>query len=376
LTVPHRSAPHTVEELSPLIWDRSMEEPTKRWKPRRDSYLEGLEYMKGRMNGTITSLQTPWDSFNKIGAGGWEWQSTVILAGRSGNLKSTIKDNIIQQGFDLNKNEKFRVLNFSFEMIGRVTALREFSCAIARPYQYLCSADGQFNKTDLAKCYEYAKKKANTENFPVDVVDEPCTINEFVDIIEEYMLSFKTETGFTKTVISVDHSLLFVIAPFERDEHEMLRNLGNALTKLKKRYPIIFIVLSQLNRNVERPERMEDGKSGNYVTKSDIYGSDSLVNHADLILGVSRPATVNIRYYGTSRFIIQDDQDLIVHWLKVRNGSTGISFFRCDFDSMTIRESDPLPMANGAIKRMPAPIEEKKATPMQQNDLFMQQQNQ
>lgn len=352
-----------------------------KWKPRKEGYLEALNYIKGRMEKTITSLVTPWSSFNRAGVGGIEWNTTFILSGRPGSLKSTIKDNIIQQSFDLNKDQKFRVLDFSFEMTGKTTALREFSCAIARPYQYICSSDGNFNKKDLAACYEYAKKKANATDYPVDVVDEACTVNEFVDIVELYMGVHKVGEEYTKTIVSVDHSLLFVKAPFEGTEHEMLGNLGKALTKLKKKYPIIFLVLSQLNRNIEQPARSEDNKASNYLTTSDVYGSDSLLMNADMVVGLNRPALSNIRFYGANGYIIQDDKDLVVHWLKVRNGSTGISFFRCDFDSMTIREGETPPLRNSTVKKLIAPIMPEKPpkreepTNLFQNESFLQQGN-
>jgi len=32
--------------------------------------------------------------------------------------------------------------------------------------------------------------------------------------------------------------------------------------------------LSQLNRNIDNPERAEEGKYGNYVLESDIFGAE------------------------------------------------------------------------------------------------------
>lgn len=334
--------------------------PDKKWRPRKSTYTEGLQYMAGRMSGKIKSLRTPWEKFNAAGTLGIEWQSTVILAGRPGSLKSAIKDNIIQESFDLNKDQKFRVLDFRFEMLGKVTALREFSSAIARPYKDLCNAgDTPLTKEEYMRCYEYAKTKANSEEYPVDIIDEPCTVQDFTNIIMEYMEEFKTTSGYTPTIIAVDHSLLFEKAPYESSDHEMLAHFGKALTKLKKRYPIIFLVLSQLNRAIEEPSRSEDGKASNYIKTSDIYGSDALLMHADLVIGLNRPALSGIKFYGSLRFVVSGPEMLAVHWLKVRNGETLISFFECDFNSMTIREADP---PASAIRKLPTmtPIQEKK----------------
>ena len=34
------------------------------WIPRKDGFKKALEYMKGRSDGVIKSIQTPWAKFN------------------------------------------------------------------------------------------------------------------------------------------------------------------------------------------------------------------------------------------------------------------------------------------------------------------------
>ncbi len=95
----------------------------------------------------------------------------------------------------------------------------------------------------------------------------------------------------------------------------MLYQLGEELTKLKRKLPIIFIILSQLNRNVDSPDRAENGKYGNYILDSDIFGGDALLQHADMLIGINRPAHRKIEYYGPERYIIADDTVLVAHFL-------------------------------------------------------------
>ena len=85
--------------------------------------------MKGRMDGSIHSLKTPWHKFNDAGADGIEWNSTVVIGGRPGSGKTAIKDQIIREAFK-NNTVNFRVLEFQFEMVARVSALREFSATL------------------------------------------------------------------------------------------------------------------------------------------------------------------------------------------------------------------------------------------------------
>jgi hypothetical protein len=143
---------------------------------------------------------------------------------------------------------------------------------------------------------------------------------------------------YKKTVVTLDHSLLLKKAPHEKDKYDTLYSLGEALTSLKRIYPIVFIILSQLNRGIDSPERNEDGKYGNYILESDIFGADALLQHADMLVGINRPGKQRIRFYGPDRYIIENDRVLVTHFLKCRNGDTRMSFFKAEFEKMKITE--------------------------------------
>jgi replicative DNA helicase len=155
------------------------------------------------------------------------------------------------------------------------------------------------------------------------------------DIIDKYINEYQT-----KTIITLDHSILLKKAPYHRDKYEMLYEFGEMLTEIKRIYPITMIVLSQLNRSVESPERNEDGKYGNYILDSDIFGGDALLQHADLVVGLNRPAKQKIKFYGPDRYIIEDDKTLVMHFLKARNGDNRMSFFKAQFEKMSVIEME------------------------------------
>ena len=143
---------------------------------------------------------------------------------------------------------------------------------------------------------------------------------------------------YVNTVVTVDHSNLFKKAKTEKSKTDMLYNLGEALTYLKKKFPIAFIVLSQLKREVEIAERNEDGKYGNYILETDLLGGDALFQHADMVIGMNRPAKKFIKYYGPDKYIIDDETVLVWHFLKCRNGDTRMSFFKAIFEQMRVIE--------------------------------------
>jgi len=314
--------------------------PKKKWNSQREGFQDSLKYLQGRMHGHIKSLRTPWPKFNDATTDGIEWNTLTVIGGRPASGKTLIAEQIVRESFPLNPGENFRVLQFQFEMLARTSAIREYSSVIGKSYKYLCSADGKLSDADLQRCYDYAKEKIK---YPIDVVETPCTIEEFKEIVRDYMLSnasYDSEGNMImpKVLITIDHSLLFKKASYEKDKHDMLNNLGEALTLLKRQYTLSFIVLSQLNRNIDNPERSEEGKYGNYVLESDLFGADALLQHADTVIGINRPAKQKIRFYGPDRYVIEDDRVIVLHFLKCRNGDTRLSFFRAEFEKMKIVE--------------------------------------
>jgi replicative DNA helicase len=315
-----------------------------KWKSHKDHYLDALKYMKGKQLGTIPSYKTPWPKFNSATLNGIEFNTITVIGARPASGKTLMVDQIVREGFKLNPGLNIRVLQFQLEMFGRTTKLREFSSVTKETYRYLCSAEeeGIVVSDDVIKtCHAYAKEASK---YPIDIVDESVTVKEFKSEITEYMKKYSVtvngEVKYQNTIVTLDHSVLIKKSDNEASKQETLANLGEACTELKKKFPIAFILLTQLNRDTDRPERNENGKYGNFILESDIYGGDGLVQHADLVVGINRPAKRFIRYYGPDRYIIEDDNTLVMHWIKSRNGEVGMSFFKAEFHNMLISEMD------------------------------------
>lgn len=322
------------------------------WKDQRQGFNDSLKYLQGRMRGEIRSIKTPWLKFNDATTDGLEWHSMTVIGGRPGSGKTLIKDQIVREAFNLNPDDKFRVLEFQFEMLARTSAIREYSSVLGKSYKYLCSADGKLTQEDFNTCIAHARERVK---YAIDVVEEPLTVGELKEVIIDYMNTHavKNEDGsiaFTNTIVTLDHSLLIKKSTFEKDKFDTLYNLGEAITELKRKYPIAFIILTQLNRGIDNPERNEDGKYGNYVLESDIFGSDALLQHADTLIGINRPAKQKIRFYGPDKYIIEDDKVLVLHFLKCRNGDNRMSFFKAQFERMRITEMPTPPQQEKRVK--------------------------
>ena len=308
-----------------------MSKPEQGWIGQYAAFNDALKYMLKRSTGEEKSIYTPWPKFNDATTDGLEWNTLTVIGGRPGSGKTLIKDQIIRESFTLNPNDDFRVLEFQLEMVGRTSALREFSSITGKTYKELCSAGSTLTQDVLNNCHQYAKERVK---YPVDIISTPMTVNQMRDQVDMYMNLHKGK----KTIITLDHTMLVKRAPYQSNSLDMLFELGEFFTQTKRDYPCLFIALSQLNRNIDNPERAQQGKYGNFILESDIFGSDAMLQHADTLIGINRPAKQKIKFYGPDRYIIEDDRTLVLHFLKARNGDTRMSFFKAMFEKMEIAE--------------------------------------
>jgi len=123
------------------------------WDGQYNAFNEALKYMLDRQSGKEKSIYTPWPKFNDATTDGLEWNTLTVIGGRPGSGKTLIKDQIIRESFDLNPNDDFRVLEFQFEMVGRTSAIREFSSLTGKTYKELCSAGSILHQDTFDRCH-------------------------------------------------------------------------------------------------------------------------------------------------------------------------------------------------------------------------------
>lgn len=310
----------------------------------RDALRKALLKMKARRSGELKSLKSSWPKFNDAFCDGLEWRTITVVGARPGTGKTLFMEQLISDIIEENKDHKFRVLKFQFEMLDETNGIRKLSLNTASDYNTLMSKGEPVDKDLYLRCVQYYEETEKTD--VIDVVYDPCTVDEMCATIHYYMEAHKDEQGnYTNALVTIDHSALLKVGKGQRDKFEVLYALGEALTYMKKHYPVAFLVLSQLNRNIDNPDRSKDGDYGNYVLDSDLFGADALLQHADVVLGINKPAIRKIRFYGPERFIVSDEDLLAFHFLKSRNGTTRLSFFKLDRDNMRIVEIETPPQA-------------------------------
>ena len=315
----------------------------------RDALRKALLKMKARRSGELKSLKSSWPKFNDAFCDGLEWRTITVVGARPGTGKTLFMEQLISDIIEENQDHKFRVLKFQFEMLDETNGIRKLSLNTGSDYNTLMSKGEPVDKDLYARCVQYYEDSAKYD--VIDVVYDPCTVDEMCATIHYYMEAHKDENGnYTNTLVTIDHSALFKVGKGQKDKFEVLYALGEAMTYMKKHYPVAFLILSQLNRNIDNPERSKDGDYGNYVLDSDLFGADALLQHADVVLGINKPSIRKIRQYGPERFIISDEDTLAFHFLKSRNGTTRLSFFKLDRNCMRIVEIATPAQASKTIK--------------------------
>jgi len=304
----------------------------------RQSLERGLVKMKAKREGKIPALVTAWPKFNDAFCDGLEWKTITVVGARPGTGKTLFMEQVVSDIIEKNPDQKFRVLKFQMEMVDETSAIRKFGLITGADYNTLMSKDGKLvDKKLFEKCVEYYKSTIN--NDLINVIYDTCTVSEMCATIHYELERYKNEDGtYPNMLVTIDHSALFKNDIGQKDKFEMLGALGEALTYMKKNYPVAFVVLSQLNRNIDDTKRQVEANYGNYVLDSDIYGSDALLQHADVVIGINKPSIRKIKKYGPEKFLIEDPDTLVFHFLKSRNGMTRISFFKLDRTTMRIVE--------------------------------------
>ncbi len=302
------------------------------YKHIREPAKEILGYIDDRRMGTIKSLKTKWPKFNNACMGGIESNVVITIAGISGSGKSSFVNNLETDLFDNNPNDSFIVLSFSFEMLSARQVGRKLSQRMRRTTSELYSSvEGEESITDLD--YEMIKKHtARISKYPIYYVDRPGSIEEIDNTIGLFQNFAKQDDK--KLIVILDHTLL-VKGMDGQKERETLYELQKVFIERKKVSKTTIIQISQMNRNIETTERINNPML-HYPMRSDLSGSDSLFQASDYVIVLHRPEILGITEYGKFKKPVKDV--VFLHFLKVREGEPKILRFKNNLKHNTLEE--------------------------------------
>lgn len=297
---------------------------------------EAVEYIRKRKNHEIQSLRTRWNKFNKSCMGGIEPNTIYTIVGISGSGKSSFVNTLETDLIDLNSNQDVIVLNFSFEMLSSRQVGRKISSKLRQTTAELYSANNELTD-DLLDRVEQTSQQI--KSYPIYYVDTPGTVEDIASTINYF---YKTKAKDKKFVIILDHTLL-VEGQNRESALQVISELQKLFIKVKKLPNTTIIQLSQMNRNIENPERINN-PSMHYPMRSDISSADTIFHASDYVICIHRPELLNIQQYGPNRLLVKNK--VYLHILKNRDaGECTILEFDNDlkYNNLieTIREEEP-----------------------------------
>lgn len=297
---------------------------------------EAVEYIRKRKNHEIISLRTRWNKFNKSCMGGIEPNTIYTIVGISGSGKSSFVNTLETDIIDLNSGQDIIVLDFSFEMLSSRQVGRKLSSKLRQTTADLYSAKDALNDELLAKVEQTSQQ---IKSYPVYYVDTPGTVEDIASTINYF---YETKAKGKKFVIILDHTLL-VEGQSRESALQVISDLQKLFIKVKKLPDTTIIQLSQMNRNIESPERINN-PSMHYPMRSDISSADTIFHASDYVICIHRPELLNIQQYGPNRLPVKNK--VYLHLLKNRDaGECMILEFDNDlkYNNLieTIREEEP-----------------------------------
>lgn len=203
---------------------------------------------------------------------------------------------------ELNQEEDFDVLSFQFEMLGLDEVARDISSKVNKNIKQLYSAEGKLSSMDLTNVHAALD---SMKDYPIYVVDNIGTVKNIYDTILFYLTSNRLVEQKRGLVVTIDNASL--VLGEDTGEKETIDKLMHTLVLLKKYVSsiggkIIFIVISQLNRQLESNERVLNPQL-HYPNKSDLFGASSIYNSSDYVIIIHRPCLIEGlgNWYGPKR---------------------------------------------------------------------------
>lgn len=315
------------------IIDRSKNAPkgVSRILTQKQAVWRNIDYVRKRASGEIVPLKTSYELLNRALGGGIELNTMMTISGLSGGGKSSLSKRIVN-GINqnlLNIGRKCLSLSFNFEMLAHKTIGREIANLNQMSLKELYSSEHPLAASKID--YLINTHYKTLMQYPIMYVEEPIDHVEIGNTIYYYWKELCKDDN-TVLIVEVDHAVI-TRGKQGDNQKDKIDNLMETLNRVKKKISneggeVFFIILSQMNRDIKKSDRISD-PAQHYPITSDLFASSSIEFFSDYILVTHMPYKLHLPKYTDQGFPIRlyNDKKLegckeFIYWhlLKNRDG--------------------------------------------------------
>lgn len=284
--------------------------------------MQNKEYIRKRANGEIVFLNTCYERLNS--ALMLEPNTMLTLSGLSGSGKSTLSKRISNSiHANLIKSGRTGIgLSFNFEMLAQKTIGREVANMSKMTLQELYSSEHPLAASKMEQVFK--QYHSQLFNYPLIYVEEPQTHKVIGDTIYYYWKELCKNGEYL--IVEIDHAVITKGLP-GNTQKDKVDDLMETLNNVKKKIAyengsVFFIILSQMNRDIKKVERMQI-PAMHYPISSDLMSSSSCEFFSDYIMFSHMPAKLNLKSYTDNNFPIRLNTPAgeieFIYWHIVKN---------------------------------------------------------
>lgn len=272
--------------------------------------------ISGELKPIITSSQKINDK-----VGGFYPSDQIVLAARTGTGKTAYALRDIRDFVELNPAYKIIILYWSWEMPDWRNVLRLYSREQKISVSDIINYKYPLSLEAFDRIRQFGKLMSK---FPVYFSNAPLNVEQWMKKVLEVQGQYP---GYV-IINLVDHTRL-VKRDNEKSEEQLISSFMMAGMELKNKIECINYFLTQMNRNIETNNKSREDAGKTPPMASDIFGSDSVFQCADIVMALHRPGMYGVRMY-LDRYptgitdTCFDDNFLANHILKQRDGWTGM----------------------------------------------------
>jgi replicative DNA helicase len=297
---------------------------------------EANEKISSAIAGLRNSYITRWGKLNE-GIEAIQEGEIIVIGGRPGSGKSAFANLLIQDIFDQHLNPYPTIgAYFSLEMPAYQQIIRWYSNDRRIQSKRILSSRNPIDEATFESLKQTGEMLKRMNIMFYDVPLQPESVGNTV-------LDLKRRNPGKQVILMLDHSRLVIGDP--KEEEIKIRLLMEIAVRLKNEHGIITIILSQMNRDIEKErDRARMGKS--LPVMADLFGASAVEQNATTVLLLHRP-----EMYGLETFYDQDAKNLLViNVAKQRDGWTGGVFLKSDFQYYDVHDGNTVAItADGLI---------------------------